>query len=214
MNGASPKDLFVLAADLELANALEGLLSRSKDLGIRDVEFDIERHPNRDSGCRSDAVEYLRPYHGRYRYALVVFDHHGCGSLQAREQIQKTLEQQLSRNGWENGAKVIVIEPELEVWVWSNSPAVSRVLGWGDRYGDLRKWLSERRLWPPGESKPTQPKKAMREAMRHGKVQRSARRFSELAGVVDLDGCKDPAFNELTTTLLKWFPLEHRKREG
>ena len=49
MNGIKLKDLFVLAADLELANALEGLLFRSRDLGIRDVEFDIERHVNRDS---------------------------------------------------------------------------------------------------------------------------------------------------------------------
>ena len=205
MIGTNPEDLFVLAADLELANALEGLLSRSNDLGIRDIAFDIERHPNRDSGCRSDAVEYLRPYHGRYRYALVVFDHHGCGSLQTREQIQKTLEQQLSRNGWENGAKVIVIEPELEVWVWSNSPAVSRVLGWGDRYDELRKWLGDQQLWPLGDSKPSHPKKAMREAMRRGRVQRSARKFSELATAVELDGCQDPAFNELRTTLRSWF---------
>ena len=113
MNGTHLKDLFVLAADLELANALEGLLSRSRDLGIRDVEFDIERHVNRDSGCRSDAVEYLRPYHGRYRHAMVVFDHHGCGSSLPREDIQRNLEKQLARNGWANGAKVIVIEPEF-----------------------------------------------------------------------------------------------------
>ena len=81
MTDTEPKDLFVLAADLELANALEGLLSRPRDLGIRDVAFDIERHINRDSGCRTEAVEYLRPYHRKYQHALVVFDHHGCGSM-------------------------------------------------------------------------------------------------------------------------------------
>ena len=205
MNGTHLKDLFVLAADLELANALEGLLSRSRDLGIRDVEFDIERHVNRDSGCRSDAVEYLRPYHGRYRHAMVVFDHHGCGSSLPREEIQRNLEKQLARNGWANGAKVIVIEPELEVWVWSRSSAVSRVLGWGDRYPALRQWLSDKQLWPSGDSKPTHPKKAMREAMRQGRVQRSARKFSELAAAVELEGCKDPAFNELRKTLRSWF---------
>ena len=158
-NGTNPRIFSLLAADLELANALEGLLARSRDLGIRDVEFDIERHVNRDSGCRSDAVEYLRPYHGWYRYALVVFDHHGCGSSLPREEIQRNLEKQLARNGWSNGAKVIVIEPELEVWVWSHSPAVSRVLGWGDRYPALRQWLSDEQLWPPGDLKPTTPKK-------------------------------------------------------
>ncbi len=211
MISADPKDLFVLAADLELANALEGLLSRSRDLGIEDIEFDIERHINRDSGCRSEAVEYLRPYLGRYRYALIVFDYHGCGSSLPREGIQRNLEKQLARNGWENGAKVIVIDPELEVWVWSHSPTVSRVLGWDDRYPELRRWLGDQQLWPPGDSKPTHPKKAMREAMRHGRVQRSARKFSELATAVELDGCRDPAFNELKTTLRRWFSLETRK---
>ena len=129
MTATEPKDLFVLAADLELANALEGLLSRPRDLGIRDVAFDMERHLNRDSGCRTEAVEYLRPYHRGYQYALVVFDYHGCGSVRPKEVIQRGLEE-LARNGWEDRARVIVIEPELEVWVWSDSPAAYRVLGW------------------------------------------------------------------------------------
>ena len=60
MSAADSKDLFVLAADLELKNALDGLLSRATDLGVRDMSYDIERHPNRDSGCRSEAVEYSK----------------------------------------------------------------------------------------------------------------------------------------------------------
>ena len=72
-------DLFVLAADLDMSSALEGLLSRSGDLGIRDVTFDICRHPDRDSGCRTGSVEFLRPHLERYDRALIVFDRHGCG---------------------------------------------------------------------------------------------------------------------------------------
>ena len=71
-------DLFVLVADLDMANTLEGLLSRSRDVGIRDVMFDVRRHPGRDNGCRTVSVEYLRPYLGRYDHALIVFDRHGC----------------------------------------------------------------------------------------------------------------------------------------
>lgn len=84
MSALDSKDLFVLAADLELKNALDGLLSRARDLGVNDVSYDIERHPNRDSGCRSEAVEYLRPYLRGYRHALFVFDHYGCGSTDPR----------------------------------------------------------------------------------------------------------------------------------
>lgn len=206
MSTTDSKDLFVLAADLELKNALDGLLSRTKDLGARDVAYDIERHPNRDSGCRSEAVEYLRPYLRGYRQALVVFDHYGCGSTDPREEIQLRVEEQLRRNGWGDRAKVIVIEPELEVWVWGGSPAACRVLGWDRSYAALRRWLVRRRFWEAGEPKPSEPKKAMREAMQHGRVQRSARKFSELARAVDFDRCKDAAFGELKHTLVRWFP--------
>ena len=206
MSDTGSKDLFVLAADLELKNALDGLLSRATDLGVRNVSYDIERHPNRDSGCRIEAVEYLRPYLRRYRHALVVFDHYGCGSTDPREEIQFHVEEQLRRNGWGNRAKVIVIEPELEVWVWADSPATCRVLGWDRSYAALRRGLGRRRLWEPGEPKPSEPKKAMREAMRHGRVQRSARKFSEFARAVEFDRCRDAAFSELKHTLVRWFP--------
>ena len=206
MSGTEAKDLFGLAADLDLANAVEGLLSRPRDLGIRDVAFDIERHINRDSGCRSDAVEYLRPYLARYRHALVVFDHHGCGSARPREEIQRDLEEQLARNGWGDRAGVIVIEPELEAWVWSDSSAVSRVLGWDRNYAALRRWQTSQRLWRSGEPKPSEPKKAMQEVMQHGRIRRSARKYSELAQAIDFSRCQDPAFSELKSTLEVWFP--------
>lgn len=200
------KDLFVLAADLELANALEGLLSRPSCLSIREIDFDIERHPNRDSGCRIDAVEYLRPYLGRYRHALVVFDSWGCGSTDSREEIQNSVEEGLNLNGWNHHAKTIVIDPELEVWIWGECPAVSKVLGWGVHYRELRRWLNSQGLWPADHAKPGAPKKAMTEAMKHKRSRRSARKFLELATTIDFGCCVDPAFNELRETLGVWFP--------
>ena len=212
MNGpAEAKDLFVLAADLDMKNALEGLLSRPGHLRIRDVDFDIERHPNRDSGCRTDAVEYLRPFLGRYRHALVVFDYHGCGSHYRREVIQQDIGKDLKRNGWRDRAKAIVIEPELEVWVWAESPEVSRVLGWDGRYRELRRWLASENMWPARRPKPRDPKEAMERAMGHSRSQLSSRIFRELADTVDFDGCKDSAFNEFQETLRAWFPREGRK---
>lgn len=206
MSATDSKDLFVLAADLELKNALDGLLSRTRDLGVREVSYDIERHLNRDSGCRSEAVEYLRPYIRGYRHALVVFDRYGCGTTNSREEIQLHVEEQLRRNGWGDRAKVIVIDPELEVWVWSDSSATCRVLGWDGSYVALRRWLGNRRLWRSGQPKPSEPKRAMQEVMQHGRVRRSARNFSRLARAVDFSRCGDPAFNELKTTLQEWFP--------
>lgn len=204
------KDLFVLSADREMANVLAGLLARPMDLGIRRVEFDIERHLNRDSGCRTGAVEYLRPFLRSYRHALVVFDRDGCGSNLRREEIQQRLGNNLGRNGWQDRARVVVIDPELEVWIWANSTVVSRALGW-DSYRELRHWLASRGLWPQGSVKPNDPKKAMEQAMRSRRAQISPRLFRKLADKMDFSGCRDLAFNELRATLRTWFPPEGRE---
>ena len=199
-------DLFVLAADLDTANALEGLLSRPRDLGIGDVAFVVQRHPNRGSGCRTGSVEFLRPYLKRCDHALIVFDRYGCGDRRPRRDVQQSVEDRLARNGWGDRAKAIVIDPELEAWVWSTSPAVSRILGWGGRYPALQQWLKDQELWPRGHSKPPDPKRAMRAVMQTRRIRLSARRFSELAENADFAGCRDPAFNELRQTLRAWFP--------
>ena len=205
------KDLFVLVADLDMENAMRALLARGGDLGIRDLSFDIERHPGRDGGCRAHAVEHLRPFFGSYERALVVFDRRGAGSEDGRKHIQQTLEDALAVNGWpERRAKVIVIEPELESWLWAASPAVALALGWGSGYGDLRKWLESAGLWQPGHPKPDDPKKAMRSAMRERRTRWSSRLFAELGGAIDFSRCQDPAFAELQQTLRAWFSPDSR----
>jgi hypothetical protein len=62
----------------------------------------------------------------------VLFDYYGCGAEHemAPEEIEDEVEEKLSRSGWEDRARCVVIDPELEVWVWSDSPEVDRCLGW------------------------------------------------------------------------------------
>ena len=48
---AGAKDLFVLAADQDLANALAGLFARPGHLSMRNIDFDIERHPTATAGA-------------------------------------------------------------------------------------------------------------------------------------------------------------------
>ena len=207
-SGAESPDLIVLAADKHIAVSLESLLRRRRaDLGIGAISCDIRRHPESDPGCRTKAVDFLRPFISRYRYALVVFDHQGCGSEDTPEEIQNKVENELGRNGWNERSKVIVIAPELESWVWSPSGKVTRVLGWGHHLEPLRKWLEDRDLWPAQHSKPPDPKEAMKRALRHKKKVLSSALFKDLAASVEFDGCRDPAFNELMVTLQAWFPL-------
>ena len=208
--GVKLRDLLVLVADLDIEHAIQGLLSRTDIQESKSISFDIRRHPNRDSGCRAEAVNYLRPFLNTHHHALVIFDRDGCGSSRSRTEIQQEVESDLDRNGWEGRSKVIVIDPELEIWVWSDSPLVSEVLGWGSSFSGLRDWLRSRRLWSSDLPKPEDPKKAMLEAMAKGGLPKRARRspakFYQLAKTVNFTNCRDPALNDLKRTLRTWFP--------
>lgn len=201
------KDLYVLVADQDMAETLKAVLDRPKSLGIRPIEYEVARHVGRDPGCCRDASRPLRPYLDRYRKAVVVFDKDGCGREDApREQIQRDVEQDLTSNGWDGDrAKAVVIEPELEAWVWTGSPHVARILGWEGGYDALMGWLVERRLWVENDAKPTDPKAAMEAVLRETKRPLSAALFGDLARRTTWRGCQCPAFAELKNVLKRWF---------
>ena len=200
------KDLFVLTADQDMLTTVDRLLKRPRSLGIRQVHYAAARHRYRDPGCRTDATRRLRPHLNEYRHALVVFDRDGCGRDDApREDIQLEVERDLSRNGWENRSKVIVVQPELENWVWTGSNHVPRVLGWNS-YHELKGWLHEQGHWPDETAKPPDPKEAMGAALAKAGRRTSAALFGRLADTVSVHGCECPAFGELRDTLQTWFP--------
>lgn len=201
--------LVVLVADRDIEEALAELFRRRESLGLGPFRFEIRRYPGRDAGCYTDAANYLRQFLRTCRCALVVFDRRGSGSTSSREDIERTVENSLSRNGWKDRGRAIVIDPELETWVWAGSPVVSTALGWGRDHDTLRRWLVDRGLWDEGHSKPGDPKKAMSRALRGApptsRRRRSARLFGEIAAGVSLGVCRDPAFLKLRRILQEWF---------
>jgi hypothetical protein len=203
----SSKDLVVLAADKDMEETLLGLLRRERSLGIRKISFAIYRHPGRDSSCRTNGASFLRSFCNQFSHAVLIFDHDGSGAeATAAEQLEEDLESQLERNGWQDRAAVIVIEPELESWVWSDSTEVDQVVGWGGRIPDLRRWLVDVGFLPTTSVKPKQPKEAFRQALRHVRKQPSAALFKQLALRVSFRRCEDRAFQKLVAKLQEWFP--------
>lgn len=202
------KDLWILVADADIEATMHGLLTqRQAALGIRRIEFTITRHLRRDPGCRRQAVSTARGYVNDHNYALVMFDKVGSGDEGAeRQRIQNDVERDLHHNGWENRSKAVVIDPELETWVWSTSAHVGKVLGWNEGTEALRDWLREHHLWPDDEAKPPDPKSALRRAMRERHRRPTAATFKTLARKVGLRTCRDPAFREVRETLKGWFP--------
>lgn len=201
------RDLVVLVADLDAEKTLEGLLQRPQSLDIRAVNYTILRHINRDNGCWNEADLFLKSQASLYRHALVVFDHAGSGQEnQAVEDLQTKLEKRLQHKGWDGDrAGVVIIQPELEAWIWSDSPHVDVVLGWAGQTPDLRAWLHEQTYLHGDQVKPDDPKAAFEAALRRVNKRRSAAIYSDLAGKVSVQRCTDPAFQHLKSLLQRWF---------
>ncbi len=202
----SQKDLVALVADRDMEFAVRGLLSNPEKLGIRPLCADVFTHLQRDPGCRKGGHEFLRPYSRLYRYALVIFDRHGCGrDLDPRQAIEADLEQRLAGSGWEDRAAAVCIDPELEVWVWSDSSQVATVLGWQGKQQAFETWLHGQPFLSAGNLKPANPKECMRTALRLANKPASPALFAELADKVSYGRCTDPSFSKLTGILQRWF---------
>lgn len=209
------RELFVVVADLDAENAIKTLLvDRQPALGIT-LDFnpapppqgDLLRYAGRDSGCYKDAVDLLRAPQRTHHHAMLIFDRHGCGAeSKDRDTLERDIEANLYANGWAAGAvSVIVIDPELEAWVWSASPRVSDVLGWQDDRDGLRPFLANAKLWEAEAPKPADPQKAMKTALREKQKPRGARLFADLASRVGVHQCQDAAFRKFSDTLQRWF---------
>jgi len=67
--------------------------------------------------------------------------------------------------GWrEDRFAVIVINPELEAWIWQDNVHVEKALGYTSP-PSLRLWLRDEGLWPDGLEKPPDPKEAVLRTM-------------------------------------------------
>ena len=180
-------------------------------MGIREPMPVVHVHPERDPGCLLRGHEFLSLFHKQFAHALILLDFEGCGQEKStREALEDVIEKRLSQSGWGERAAAVVIDPELEMWVWSDSPQVDAVLGWQGRSPDLRSWLKDQDLLQEGQAKPERPKEAMELALRTVRKPRSSSLYAQLARQVSLERCVDPAFIKLKTTLQTWFPRSGR----
>jgi len=199
------KDLIILVADKNTESAIQGLLLRPKALGIRsNLKWDIFVHPQRDPGCLRNAHNFLKPFCKEYSYALIIFDREGCGkeNLSVKD-LEEKVQKNLKSSGWDARAEVIVIDPELEVWVFSNSPHVVDLIAEGDKEAYHNILSKEERT---STGKPCKPKQVMENILREKNIPRSSAIYKQLAKKVSLSKCCDPSFNQLCKILKTWFP--------
>lgn len=206
MSETARKDLVVLVPDKCIEAAIGGLLSRPEALAIRPLRHDIFTHPERDPGCLLRSRDILAPLSSRYTHALVVLDHDGCGrESEPRETLEQAIVECLEER-WSGRAEAVVIAPELEAWVWSDSPHVATQLGWKDGLPSLRTWLSNQGCWDTSLPKPEDSKACVDKTLRQLQKPRSSALYGELAQRVSISRCTDPAFAKFLQTMRTWFP--------
>ena len=202
------KDLVVVVPDSNTEQTLYGLLERHKALQIRRIEYKVLVHTGRDPGVLQRGVALLNGINAlqEYHYALLLFDREGCGKeTLTPSELEQQVQQQLDASRWQGRSAVVVIDPELESWVFSTSPHVVDVFAEGDAEA-FKRVVESFPKTPLG--KPQKPKEAVEKLLRQKAIVRSSALYKELASRVSLKGCVDPAFQRLCAILRSWFPQD------
>lgn len=141
----------------------------------------------------------------RFRHALLVLDFEGSGTdLPDAEALEAQLDERLFAQ-WRGAAKAIVIEPEVDVWVWGGDNALEAAIEW-PAVQPVREWLRDRNFTFEATGKPTRPKEALEAALRVPGLPRSSALYQTIAEKISLRRCGDEAFIRLRNQLIEWFP--------
>lgn len=198
------KDLVLLVADKNAEFALKGALEQAVRLGIRPITFEIRAHPGRDGGVRKSGPEILAREHRRFSHALLVMDFEGCGADSDASTLEAELDGRL-RATWQDHAKAIVIEPEVDVWMWGSDNAIRDVVGW-PHDDTIREWLGRNGFEFQANDKPLRPKEGLEAVLKEANQPRSSALYQRIASMISLRRCTDAAFQRLRQQLVDWFP--------
>lgn len=209
------RPLLVYVADKNMAEAVGGLLSRQAfhhAIGCAPFDFDSRRdikvaNGQNDPGIYTRGGELISPFHDEYQHAILIADEEWEGSPGATA-MRDALRRHLDAAGWVGDAGLpLVVSPEADVWLWSDSPHSATALGWAS-WDELRPALEDRGFIQAGHQKPERPKEAAEWALGTKRLPRAAWRYREVASNVSVNRCEDPALLAFLAQLRTWFPAE------
>jgi hypothetical protein len=197
----------LLVPDKNTQFVLRGVLQRFQALGIRPIEFEFRTHPGRDGGVRSTGAGILAGEHRRFNHALMLIDHEGSGAeKRSAIDLEDRLDGQLGIV-WGSRAKAIVIDPEVDVWVWGAENIMRNLLDW-QAAENVRDWLKAHGHSFDSAGKPKRPKEAMELLVKFRQQPRSSALYEKLASRISLHRCSDAAYLRMRAKLREWFPTE------
>jgi len=198
------KDLVLLVPDKNTQFALQGGLGRPQALEIQPLEFEIRVHPGRDGGVRTSGAQVLALERTRFRHALMLMDIEGSGADTGASELEARLDSALGLR-WGKDAKAIVIDPEVDVWMWGSDNLIQQVIGWVEEVG-IRSWLVDQGFDFLRNEKPVRPKEALERLLREVSLARSSALYQQIASRISLRNCTDAAFQRMAGQLRLWFP--------
>lgn len=180
-----------------------GLLERTESLAIRPIKVDYLVRPGRDGGVRTTGAQMLALRRGQYQHALLILDHEGSGATEEPLELEQRLDSVLSA-AWTDSAKAIVIEPELDIWMWGSDNALKQVLNWPHEM-PIREWIVNHGFGLHSNGKPARPKEALEAVFPECNLPRSASNYQNIVRKISLQRCSDAAFRRLRDRLQQWF---------
>ena len=214
------RDVIFHLADEHMEKGLKAFFSRDDwhyAMACRKVDIntegdaDILRVPGcTDGGTWKHAAENLVPFREKYTRAVIILDadfepHPGADVL------QRDVTADMLASGWAaERFAVVVIQPELEAWLWAPNINVALAFGHKD-FDQLRGALEKEKLWNPGEPKPHDIKRARDRAARLGGKKTGGPIFKGVFNAISkkaLDRCVEPGFQVMRAAMQAWFPVE------
>jgi hypothetical protein len=212
-------DLVIITPDGAYPVVLSAMLNRPHALNIGQISREIIKDALHDSS--GNAVDLLRPYLGKSRKALVIRDLEGSGwedrgsAVFATELLKSAIE-----NGWnEESCAVIVVEPEIEVWLRMPSPHLESMVHEkarrnrdlsSDQIHSALEEIIDKTGGRTADGKPVRPKESFELFLRLFGIPRSNALYQYLAERESLARCVSRSFNHLTEILHNWFPVQTR----
>ncbi len=210
------KDLLIVTADNSIKAALCGFFEREgwwNAVGCGrfsiDPQNDIKAAQGlNDPGLYRRAGDLLQPLAPEYRHVLVILDGEWEGAPSDPHAIRDAVENHIESAGWAKGDGCgIVIVPELEIWLWADSPHLASLLNFPD-FASLRQHVQTNSdAWPVGSAKPADPEEALKVVCRNAPVTpKNPSLFRHVCRAVGTKHCADPAVARLFDALRTWFP--------
>ncbi len=207
------RDCMFYVADMNMAETFKGFLTRQQfhqSLACGAFAFDPLHDLGRavgktDGGLWRHAGGLCKGFLQTHRHLVVCLDRDFGGSP-GQAQVRQDVEQQLLAAGWQQGQFVVlVIDPELEQWIWQDSPHVETALKHASP-PSLRQVLLNSGDWPAGHAKPNSPKEVLERLVDENlRGNRSSTIYSKITSRISVRNCVDGEFLALQTALQRWF---------